>query len=57
MRRLIEPSHLDLCFLQKPIIIAFDSERVKLVLLAQNLALNSDKTQNYKYIFGPPQFS
>ena len=29
MRRLIEPSHLDLCCLQKPIIIACDSERVK----------------------------
>ena len=29
MRRLIEPSHLDLCCLQKPIIIACGSERVK----------------------------
>ena len=29
MRRLIEPSHLDLCCLQKSIIIAYDSERVK----------------------------
>ena len=28
MRRLIEPSHLDLCCLQKPIIIAYGSERV-----------------------------
>ena len=28
MRRLIEPSHLDLCCLQKPIIIACGSERV-----------------------------
>ena len=26
---LIEPSHLDLCYLQKPIIIACGSERVK----------------------------
>ena len=30
MRRLIEPSHLDLCCLQKSIIIACGSERVKL---------------------------
>ena len=29
MRRLIEPSHLDLCCLQQPIIIACGSERVK----------------------------
>ena len=29
MRRLSEPSHLDLCCLQKPIIIACGSERVK----------------------------
>ena len=29
MRRLSEPPHLDLCCLQKPIIIACDSERVK----------------------------
>ena len=29
MRQLIEPSHLDLCCLQKPIIIACGSERVK----------------------------
>ena len=29
MRRLIEPSHLDLRCLQKPIIIACGSERVK----------------------------
>ena len=29
MRRLIEPSHLDLCCLQKPIIIDCGSERVK----------------------------
>ena len=29
MRRLIEPSHLDLCCLQKTIIIACGSERVK----------------------------
>ena len=29
MRRFIEPSHLDLCCLQKPIIIACGSERVK----------------------------
>ena len=28
MRRLIEPSHLDLCCLQMPIIIACGSERV-----------------------------
>ena len=29
MRRLNQPSHLDLCCLQKPIIIACGSERVK----------------------------
>ena len=29
MRRLIEPSHLDLCCLQNPFIIACGSERVK----------------------------
>ena len=33
MRRLIEPSHMDLCCLQKPIIMACGSERVKLGLL------------------------
>ena len=32
MKRLIEPSHLDLCCLQKPIIIACGSERVKSIL-------------------------
>ena len=31
MRRLIEPSHLNLCCLQKPIIIACGSERVKVL--------------------------
>ena len=29
MRRLVEPSHLDLCCLQKPIVIACGSESVK----------------------------
>ena len=28
MRRLTEPSHLDLCCLQKPIIIACGSEKI-----------------------------
>ena len=32
-------------------IIACDSEKVKPVLLARNLALNSDAAPNYKYIF------
>ena len=31
MRRLTEPSYLDLCCLQKPIIIACGSERVKVL--------------------------
>ena len=33
MRRLIEPSHLDLCCLQKPTIIACGSERFKLYVI------------------------
>ena len=36
MRRPIEPSHLDLCYLQKPIIIACGSERV-LIFNANNV--------------------
>ena len=35
MRRLIEPSHLDLCCLQKPIVIACGSERVKVLRVSR----------------------
>ena len=42
MGRLIEPSHLDQCCLQKPIFIVCGSERVKPALVARDVNLNSD---------------
>ena len=45
-----EPSHLDLCCLQKPIMIVCGSERVKLGFLARNFALSSVAAPKYKYI-------
>ena len=53
-----EPSHLDLHCLQKTIIIACGSERVKPVFVTGNRILNSDVVANYKYMHslhrGPP---
>ena len=50
MRRLNEPSHLDLCYLQKPIIIACGSERVN--------KLKQELSGNKTYIFSKrPKFS
>ena len=45
MRRLIEPYHLDLCCLQKPIIIACGSERVNQTTIRQR----TEQTEQNKH--------
>ena len=56
MRRLIEPSHLDLCCLQKPIIITCASERVNqcitfLLTLKAPSKLTADDILNFLFYF------
>ena len=45
MRRLIESTHLDLCYLQKPIIIACDSERVNKLVIRNGKLHDSQKSR------------